>query len=702
MARISPDPLVGSIAPEVHKVYRALRAIPGDDVAAWVSMPLPGSSDRPEFLAVYRGGTAFVIAVATVGQSEAEEIVHGGLFSMGKHSPGDLALPQRTMTREFVTAILGEDGAGDPATRSIVPIVLFPNVANATLRDAFRINPLEGIYWIGREHTNAEGLLRCFQRLSHGHLTDGVLAELRARFTPESVIPERFVAARQRRDRGLRARLAPLLLDYDQEWWTKHRLALPDDCKLDVSDAPVSGPEATLVTGVAGSGKSLVLLYRACHQARLRPDSRSLVLTHNRALRRELEQRFGELGRPPNVEWATFFSWANRYLAEVTPVRKVVQYRVRDDMIGAAARPVFGTIEPRQIDFLEEEFDWMLDRDILTCDAYLRADRTGRGVRLTEADRRKVFRVFENYRHALCAAGCEDWAGRALRFWHLVRDGKIRLRPYDFIYVDEAQFFAPVWFLALRRVLKPGTGRLFLAADPTQGFLKRRQSWLSCGLELRGRSTRLRRSYRNTRPILEFAATFYQLRLGTDDDEINLPGDDELASAPEGVPPLLLRLTSRQDELTRVANEIRVCLAEGIPAADILLIVASGQRARNAVESLQRLLGPERVSDARQASPADRIRVCALDGATGIEAPIVFLVGIEELLAAEAALRLSPEQREELIRDNTRRLYMAFTRAACRLVVTWTSPSLPPWWTEAGGTTEGRPAPSLPAKRASA
>jgi superfamily I DNA/RNA helicase len=65
------------------------------------------------------------------------------------------------------------------------------------------------------------------------------------------------------------------------------------------------------------------------------------------------------------------------------------------------------------------------------------------------------------------------------------------------------------------------------------------------------------------------------------------------------------------------------------------------------------------------------IRVCGLDAATGLEAPIVFLVGAAELLEAEGDLQISADQRVELRRDNTRRLYMAFTRAGQRLIITW-------------------------------
>ena len=77
--------------------------------------------------------------------------------------------------------------------------------------------------------------------------------------------------------------------------------------------------------------------------------------------------------------------------------------------------------------------------------------------------------------------------------------------PYDFVLVDEAQFFAPIWFEIIKLILKPN-GHLFMVADPTQGFLKRGQSWLASGLNVRGRTSRLEKCYRTTREILDFAA----------------------------------------------------------------------------------------------------------------------------------------------------------------------------------------------------
>ncbi len=48
---------------------------------------------------------------------------------------------------------------------------------------------------------------------------------------------------------------------------------------------------------------------------------------------------------------------------------------------------------------------------------------------------------------------------------------------------------------------------------------------------------------------------------------------------------------------------------------------------------------------------------------TGLESPIVILLGIDSLLESENDPRLQPDERAELLRDHTRQLYMAFTRA---------------------------------------
>jgi superfamily I DNA/RNA helicase len=55
--------------------------------------------------------------------------------------------------------------------------------------------------------------------------------------------------------------------------------------------------------------------------------------------------------------------------------------------------------------------------------------------------------------------------------------------------------------------------------------------------------------------------------------------------------------------------------------------------------------------------------------ATGLERPIVFLLGADDLFDTEEDPRLSPEEKREKIRDHTRLIYVALTRAMERLVI---------------------------------
>ena len=73
----------------------------------------------------------------------------------------------------------------------------------------------------------------------------------------------------------------------------------------------------------------------------------------------------------------------------------------------------------------------------------------------------------------------------------------------------------------------------------------------------------------------------------------------------------------------------------------------------------------------RVPGPGDYVRVTTYDAGAGLESPIVFLAGLRDMFEEEQSLRLSDDERETLMRDNTRKLYMAATRAGQRLVITY-------------------------------
>jgi superfamily I DNA/RNA helicase len=85
------------------------------------------------------------------------------------------------------------------------------------------------------------------------------------------------------------------------------------------------------------------------------------------------------------------------------------------------------------------------------------------------------------------------------------------------------------------------------------------------------------------------------------------------------------------------------------------------------INAINSRLGKDAARDAKSDYPGDYVRVTTLNAGAGLESPIVFLVGLRDLFEQEQSLRLSDEEREMLIKDNTRKLYMAITRAGQRL-----------------------------------
>ncbi len=548
-------------------------------------------------------------------------------------------------------------------------MVLFPNLRAGDIKRAQAALPVVDALWISGDDLRPEDFMRRLESHLSEPLSHEEVDRLRRAFTPEVEIPNSFTV-RQPMDRNTEPELTSYLLDYRQEWLMKSDLELAEDARRTSRDFSVR-----LVNGVAGSGKSLIIVYRAKLLRQLFPNKRILVLTHNRPLIQDLEGRYHILNQGDGgVEWRTFYSWCYSLLPSSVVLPRPIGERRREDLIRSVHDEFLQdtAVSPA---LLEAEIDWFKDRLMTKRSEYLSADRTGRGFGLQETMRNRVFDAIQTYQERLTETGRIDWGDVPRRLWQLLEEHQIDRPPYDVILIDEAQFFAPIWIEIIKRFIAPGTGHLFIVADPTQGFLQRGQSWLSSGLEVRGRTVKLEKSYRTTRQILSFATLLYRTRIPNDDDDIVAP---DMMDMPNGAIPVVVPVTSPQDETTRVVNEICELVTAGVPGKDILVLHADWEGVDRFISRLEQVLGTGVAIDPKDSGQKDRIRVCTLNAATGLESPIVFLVGLKALQDAELSLRISDEDRAELIRDNTRKIYMAITRAGQRLVMTYCG-ELPEW-----------------------
>ena len=667
MARIIPAKPRGKPDKAFLAFYRVLKTLP-DDFTAWLSVENT-QAGRPHVFLVWRERHAFLIQVAETSQQLAESALQSDFFKQDEAlRPTDLGRMESDLLESFVVRsceLLGPLVGELPLKR----LVIFPNVREGTVDEVVMLRSEESATsYLGLHQVQTAHFTRRLEALAAAELPEPGLIHLRRAFTPESEVPDGFVA-RTAIARSTAADLPACFLDFDQEWCVKNDLDLLTQQEKIVAETPTS---VRLVTGVAGSGKSLVLLYRALLSAKLHPQARVLVLTHNKPLRFELERRSKVLAQlPRNLTCTTFFQWAARSLGSwderMWSPRDTERtlFRLKED---------FPQLEKLSTAFLTDEIGWMKDHRLLRQDLYRDADRSGRGTSLRGGQREEMWTLFHAYQQAMKSEGATDWHNIALRFHDAaVVEKTLRFPHFDAVFIDEAQFFAKAWFEIVNAALKPG-GHLFLAADPTQGFLRRRQSWIAAGIEVRGRTTRLSQAYRNTRSILRFARDFYESRVDPNDNEadLNLPDDEQLAAIrEEGEVPVVAYVADPQDEIARAVNAALALKDGGLLPGKLLVIHANSSLESALRQALERKLGVGMVHDAKSGPvPAEAFcTVTTLNAATGLEAPVVILLGMDHLLESENDLRLSDGERGELRRDHTRMLYMGFTRAGQRLVV---------------------------------
>jgi hypothetical protein len=660
MAILLPNNPAGAYPPETLRVFRLLKQLP-DSFTVWQRLT-PDAPAGPAFWVRHATGGSALISVANVPLSAIRAARQADLFGA--------AAPPGAAEEAALAAFVAAQGLADADQAPRLPaLMLYPNAPHSELALALDPPP-PGVIRGAREDLNPEGFADWLTAELSPPLSPTDETALRHAFTPEVVVPARLTARMPIR-RAVDAELTDYLLSYNQEWVLKHDLDLTPEAEAAAEDVRLQ-----LVHGVAGSGKSLILLYRARLLRQFFPRKRILALTHNRPLIRDLQRRYRLLTNGDNsVEWRTFQGWCRAYWPPNEPSPTMISQHDRRDLIERIwqQRLADTALSP---ELLQSEIEWLKDRLITTRQGYLEADRSGRGFALRESVRERVYDAIHAYQAALQERARLDFGDVPRRIWRAMIDADAPFPTYDVILIDEAQFFAPIWFEIIKRILTPNHGQLFMVADPTQGFLKRRQSWLASGLNVRGHTRQLAVCYRTTRAILSFATRFYQLRL-PDDDEALIGAD--LHQTAEGLPPELITLTSEQDELARTMNEIKALTAQGVPLEHILIIHADWQGAARVLERLQAEFGVAHAIHPRHAATRpEQIRVCQLDAVTGLESPIVFLLGAHKLIEAEGSLRLSEEERIERVRDTTRRLYMAMTRAGQRLVLTYVG--APPGW----------------------
>ncbi|MBP0456877.1 UvrD-helicase domain-containing protein [Streptomyces montanisoli] len=445
-----------------------------------------------------------------------------------------------------------------------------------------------------------------------------------------------------------------------------------------------SGP--VQVTGGPGTGKTVAALHRVKHLLGGSGSGRILLTTYTNALAAGLRDMLGlllddEEELLARVDVTTVDAYANGVVrASSAGVPKPIGDRDQRQLWAKVVKQLDLPFTDR---FMAQEYRHVvLGQDIHDLDAYLGAQRRGRGTGLGPARRRQVWEGVERFEKLLRDRGETTYLRVCARAARLL-DGEPA--PYAHVVVDEAQDLHPAQWRVLRAAAQPGPDDLFVTGDPHQRIYDSRVSLGSLGIATAGRSFRLRVNYRSTEEVLAWSA---RLLAPVTVEALEGEGSDSLAgyrSLLHGRRPRAQGYPTRQGETEALVADVQALLAEGLAPREIGVCARFNLSLDAAEEKLKAAGVPVLRVKGQVTHGAEGVRLATMHAMKGLEFRAVSVLDVGEgtlPFAREITPReADPLQHDaDLLRERCL-LFVACTRAREALSVTWhgvPSPFLPP------------------------
>lgn len=423
--------------------------------------------------------------------------------------------------------------------------------------------------------------------------------------------------------------------------------------------------EELLIKGIAGSGKTTVLLRKAVKLIEKNPNVKIALFTYNKTLSKYVKQIAEKIGGD-NLFVYTFHGWAfgaikyvqNKRFLTVASGPDQKQYLKQAKALVAKNSKHRFVSDDKYTDFLLEEISWMKGKGIGKKEQYLSVSRSGRGstVRVTKADRTTVFGLFEAYENARIQSGkieFDDFASILLKDTRKVKN------KYDFdvVMVDEAQDLQQLQLQLLNTITKK---TFIVAADKGQKIYKTSFSWKDIGINILGGRTKvLENSFRSTKQIIQLAHSLQMNDSIIHDDEYVAP----IYPNYSGPMPDIYSCTSKVKQDAVIVDSIETLRKEH-PNWTIGVLSRNWKGVNRLYHSLQAKGIPHEFIKKDQGDTlSSGIKMTTFHSAKGLEFDCVIIMD----LVADA-----PDQElkdEEYLEVERRLLYVSITRAKSYLQI---------------------------------
>lgn len=446
----------------------------------------------------------------------------------------------------------------------------------------------------------------------------------------------------------------------------------------------INGGGPTLIKGGPGTGKTIIALHRIRSLIEaLRKSGKSrprlLFTAYNNTLITVAGQMLRELlgDDAELVEVITADALARRILEQAGNMpretfddgqgRAVVKRALDSLKIGDPVElAAANSLQNLGISYVFDEIsNVIVGREHKSLESYLAENRTGRGVRLTQAQREAVWLVHEACEATAINTQKMTYPQRRRLAAETVRDSAYETKKYDGVVIDEAQDLQPT-VLRMLVSLCESSDYLFLTADPNQSTYGTGFRWADVheDLQFRGRTGVLRTNYRSTKQVMNAAGSYLR--------GAELENLDEMPIYPRnGRRPQLQVFATPAEQLELLTAFIRRASRELlIGQGGCAVLVPSEVAGRNIENSLNRqgLLAKFMAKESINLD-APGIKILTMKSAKGLEFPVVAIAGLATNYPGYLPVDAPDEYVREWLQNEQRTLYVAMTRAMDALLL---------------------------------
>ena len=436
-----------------------------------------------------------------------------------------------------------------------------------------------------------------------------------------------------------------------------------------------SGPARVL--GGAGTGKTVVAMHRAKRMAEISEQGqRILFTTFTKNLADDIKENLRKIAtvdQMKKIEVINLDAWVSSFLKDQGYEYKVSYGDELDSAWDEAISIAGGTLDYTKNFYIDEWIKVVQAQEAYSKEKYIKATRIGRGLRLDRIKRIKVWEVFEEYMHLMDEKKIRD-AEFAMYEARIILEKQYSAGKYECIIVDEGQDLSPSAYRLIRALAgAPHNNDIFIVGDAHQRIYRNKAILSKCGINVRGRSKKLRINYRTTEEIRKYAFALLN-GVSFDDMDEDYDNGDNCQSLTHGNAPIIKRFNTPEEEIEYIINEIHTLEENDIPLKDICVVA----RTRNLRDSYkagiqQKSIGTysinaNKVDDRSQ----DGVRLATMHRVKGLEFNYIFVAGINnKALPHGVRSDFSDDvSHDEFETEEKCLLYVALTRAKVGAYIT--------------------------------